>query len=41
MPIWFIGLMYIEYGWSDKLVDPDKPNLSDTECELSTVPTNG
>ena len=36
---------YIEYGWSNELVDPDKPDLSDTqsdgECESLTVPTNG
>ena len=33
---------YIEYGWSDKLVDPDKPDSSDiTECESRTIPANG
>ena len=37
--------MYIEYEWSNELIDPDKPDLSDTqldgECESFTVPTNG
>ena len=36
---------YIEYGWSGKLVHPDKLDLSDswsdTECESFTVPTDG
>ena len=36
---------YIEYGWSNELVDPDKPDLPDTqsdgECESLTFPTNG
>ena len=35
---------YLEYGWSNKLVDPDKPDLSDTQldikCEALTFPTN-
>ena len=46
MPILYFRVnVYIEYRWSNILVDPYKPDLSDTqlyiECKLLTVPTNG